>query len=284
MKTVLLKKNFTKLLSVFLAFALLVVTLVNPSSTVKAEGLDQLDGVEVLVNDENEIRLKTEIDGLVGILVQDQETKEITLTTYEADEINPNPYSINSLTSNDNVDQFALSLDDFTDETGAILTYEDEATGKTATVGSDDSEIRPMVVWLAPLVTIVGAKLIEALLLTAAVIVINEIDFARTDAIATSLRNKSYNHYYARIVQGDVWIGPAITETYAAIRLTSFNGDEDVSGNDVWSKTLSGAAKVAERAGGGKEPVGPEIHGAGLGFGYYYHYHTWNRVGGHSFF
>ncbi|WP_019420427.1 hypothetical protein [Paenibacillus sp. OSY-SE] len=48
----------------------------NPSS-IKAEGLKKLDGVEVLVNNEKEIRLKTEVDGFVGILEQDQAIKEI---------------------------------------------------------------------------------------------------------------------------------------------------------------------------------------------------------------
>ena len=141
-------------------------------------------------------------------------------------------------------------------------------------------------VFLAPLVVVVGAKLIEALLLVSAVILINEIEFAKTDSIASSLRNKrEYDHYYAKILSSDndVWIGPAISLSQATTRLVSFYGDASVSGNDVWSTTLSGAAKVAQRAGGNKEPVGPEIHGMGLGFGYYYHYHTWNRVGGHSF-
>ncbi|MBN3527493.1 hypothetical protein [Paenibacillus apiarius] len=60
----------------------------NPSS-IKAEGFKKLDGVEVLVNNEKEIRLKTEVDGLVGISVQEQATKELTMTTYKATEVNP---------------------------------------------------------------------------------------------------------------------------------------------------------------------------------------------------
>lgn len=111
------------------------------------------------------------------------------------------------------------------------------------------------------------------------------MDFARTDSIAKKLReNRKYDHFYAKVMQRDVWIGAAISESVAVTRLKSFNGDSNVTGNDVWSRSNSKAYLIAEKAGGGKEPEGPEIHGPGLGFGYYYHYHTWNRVGGHSFF
>lgn len=279
----LFKMNLTKFLSLVLTLAILVVSFVHSPSLVKAEELDQLEGVEVLVNNDSEIRLKTEIDGLVGVLVQDQETKEITLTTYEANEIDPNSYSLNALTNEDKIDQYTLSLDKYSDEAGATITYQDESTGQTVTVDSDESETRALVVILAPLVQIVGAKLIEALLLTAAAIMINEMEFVKTDSIATNLRNKQYNHYYAKIMQRDVWIGPAISESVAVARLASFNGDGDLDGNDVWSKSQSAAARVAQKAGGNREPVGPEIHGT-LGSGFYYHFHTWNRVGGHSFF
>jgi transcriptional regulator with XRE-family HTH domain len=92
------------------------------------------------------------------------------------------------------------------------------------------------------------------------------------------------NAYTTPKMQKDVWIGSAISESVAVTRLGSFNGDSNVTGNDVWSRSMSKAALVAKKAGGGKEPIGPEIEKEGLGFGYYYHYHTWNRVGGHSFF
>lgn len=65
--------------------------------------------------------------------------------------------------------------------------------------------------------------MIEALLLTAAVVAINEIDFAKTDSIAApNLRNTNkYDHYYAKIMQGDLWIGPAISESVAVKRRCS---------------------------------------------------------------
>ncbi|WP_145322925.1 hypothetical protein [Paenibacillus xylanexedens] len=283
----LLKRNFVKFLATFLVFVLVSVGVITPSN-VKAQNNNittELDGVEVVVNNEQEIRLKTEIDGVVGILVQDKETLETTLTTYEESKLTP--VSLMSVESIDNnlVEQYALTIDDYSTRFGATITYEDEETGQKSTISNNDSVIQPMMVILAPLVQIVGAKLIESLLLIAAVIIINHIEFARTDEIAMNLRNKrEYDHYYAKIMQGDVWIGPSISLSNAALRLKSFNGDSTITGNDVWSTTLSGAAKVAERAGGGKEAVGPEIHGGGLGFGYYYHFHTWNRVGGHSFF
>jgi hypothetical protein len=283
----LLKRNFAKFVAIFLVFVLVSVGVINPSN-VKAQNNNtttELNGVEVVVNNEQEIRLKTEIDGVVGILVQDKETLETTLTTYEESKLTP--VSLMSVESTDSnlIEQYSLTIDDYSTEFGATITYEDEETGQKSTISNNDSVIQPMMVILAPLVQIVGAKLIEALLLIAAVIIINNIEFAKTDEIAMNLRNKrEYDHYYAKIVQGDVWIGPSISLSNAAARLISFNGDSTITGNDVWSTTLSGAAKVAERAGGGKEAVGPEIHGPGLGFGYYYHFHTWNRLGGHSFF
>ncbi|WCF06449.1 hypothetical protein NDS46_19070 [Paenibacillus thiaminolyticus] len=276
----LFKSNSSKLIVLFLTFVLIFISPVN-LSLIQAEGHKKLDGVEVLVNNKNEIRLKTEVDGLVGILVQDKSTKELSLTTYKASKVNPNLFFINT-SSHEEIKHYSLSLNDFTDS-GAHITFQDLETGQETTLNPD--EITPRFVWVVPLVEVIGAKLIEALLLTAAVVAINEIEFAKTDSVVETLRNNNrYDHYYAKIMQGDVWIGPAISESGAVARLVSFNGDKDVSGNDVWSRTMSKAALVAKKAGGGKEPVGPEIEGPGLGFGFYYHYHTWNRVGGHSFF
>ncbi|MCM3128696.1 hypothetical protein ACFQ3J_10420 [Paenibacillus provencensis] len=285
----LLKRNLVKFVATFLVFVLVSVGVINPSN-VKAQNNNtttELDGVEVVVDNEQEIRLKTEIDGVVGILVQDKETLETTFTTYEESKLTPvSLLSVESTDTDSNlIEQYSLTIDDYSTEFGATLTYENEETGQKATISNDDSVIQPRMVILAPLVQIVGAKLIEALLLVAAVILLNGVEFAKTDEIAMNLRNKrEYDHYYAKIVQQDVWIGPAISLSNAATRLVSFNGDSKITGKDVWSTTLSGAAKVAQRAGGGKEPIGPEIEGLGLGFGYYYHFHTWNRFGGHSFF
>ncbi|MBY0206393.1 MULTISPECIES: hypothetical protein [Paenibacillus] len=283
----LLKRNFLRFIATFLVFVLVSVSLISPSyaKSEKEFEITAVNGVEVLANNDQEIRLKTEIEGLVGILVQDKETLKTTFSTYEKAETAP--VSLMSIESTDSkqVEHYEVTIDDYSTENGVTVTYEDQKTGQTATISKDDTIIRPMVVILAPLVQIVGAKLIEALLLIAAVVMINNIEFAKTDEIAMNLRNKrEYDHYYAKIMQGDVWIGPAISLSTAVNRLKSFNGDSDVTGRDVWSTTLSGAAKVAQRAGGGKEPVGPEISKPGLGFGYYYHYHIWDRSGGHSFF
>ncbi|WP_019420426.1 hypothetical protein [Paenibacillus sp. OSY-SE] len=98
------------------------------------------------------------------------------MTTYKATEVNPNLFSINSL-NNEEVNQYSLCLNEFTDS---------------------GANIRPSFVWFVPLAQVVGAKLIEALLLTAAVVAINEIEFAKTDSIAGNLRNNNkYDHYYA---------------------------------------------------------------------------------------
>jgi len=276
----LLKHNFSKVLVVFLAFLLIFSGLVTPSS-IKAEVLDKLNGVEVLANNEKEIRLKVEVDGLIGVLVQDQATRKLTMTTFETTKSSPNLFSANFL-NNENVHQYSLRLNDVTDN-GAHITIQDQKTREIATYNPDEN--LPSFIWVIPLIEVVGAKLIEALLLVTAVVAINGMDFAKTDSIAAELRNnQKYDHYYAKIMQKDVWIGSAISESVAVTRLGSFNGDSNVTGNDVWSRSMSKAALVAKKAGGGKEPIGPEIEKEGLGFGYYYHYHTWNRVGGHSFF
>jgi len=81
-----------------------------------------------------------------------------------------------------------------------------------------------------------------------------------------------------KIINGDLWIGNALSLTQAAERLITF----DPYNRDVWSVSETKAKLVAQVAGGGITPVGPEIS-IGLGI-YYLHYHVYNRVGGHSFY
>lgn len=289
-------KDIKRFLGVLLTLTLLFMIIVQPSGAYAEETVPS--NIEVLENNSEVIKLKTTIDGVVGILTQDQSTYEITLETVEK-----NSQKLDSSLSNGKdsdvatnnsvtsaVKRYEVTLSDYNSKSSVenfSATYFDVKTGEEFVVNPKDTEhsgtITPNLVWLLPIGVIIGELLLQQLLAMATAVVIGSITWVVADAIATRLRNESHDHYAARIMQGQVWIGPSISFSVAKARLVSFNGDADAPGNDVFSRSLSLAVKVAKEAGGGKEPVGPEIHGQ-LGMGYMYHYHIWNRVGGHSFF
>lgn len=287
-------KSVKRFLGVLLTFIFLFMIAVQPSG-IKAEGA-VLPNIEILENNDQVIKLKTTIDGVVGILTQDQDTLEITLDTIDTN------ISVSSLAlsnekgfniASNEIKRYELTLNDSpgkSSEDNYSTTYQDVNTGEEFTVNSDSYEnsgspgtVTPFLVWLLPIGAIIGEILISHLLAMATAVIIGSITWAVAEAVTTKLREEKHDHYAARIMQQQVWIGPSISLAVAKARLISFNGDADAPGSDVFSRTLSLAVKVAKEAGGGKEPVGPEIHGP-LGGGFLYHYHTWNRVGGHSFF
>jgi hypothetical protein len=291
-------KSVKKYLGGLLAFVLIFTLAVQPSGVNAEKPLPS--NVEVLENNSEVIKLKTTIDGVTGILSQDQSTYEITLTTLDTRNQGPEAligqFSSNVQSVNEEnilvdkkiesspVKQYEIILNDYVADSEKFkATYHDKDTGEK--ILDDPTAIRPHLVWFAPIGVIIGQFLLEQLLAIGTAVVIGSLTWAAAESVAMSLRNRQdHDHYAARIMQNDVWVGPSISLSQATIRLTSFNGDADALGNDVWSRTQSLAAKVAKIAGGGRnEPVGPEIHGV-LGRGYYYHFHTWNRVGGHSFF
>ena len=80
-----IRKNLSKIIASFLTFILIFVSVIHPASA-ESHNTDlvnvNLQDVEILTDNDQEIKLKTSVEGFTGILVQNKETLEITLTTY----------------------------------------------------------------------------------------------------------------------------------------------------------------------------------------------------------
>lgn len=252
-------KSVKRFLGVILTFALLFMITVQPSG-VKAEGA-ALPNIEILENNDQVIKLKTTIDGVVGILTQDQDTLEMTLDTIDTN------ISVSSLAlSNENgfsiasneINRYVLTLNDSlgkSSEDNYSTTYKVINTGEEFTVDSDSYEnsgspgttVTPFLIWLLPIGAIIGEILIYHLLAMATAVIIGSITWVVAEAVTTKLREEKHDHYAARIMQQQVWIGPSISLAVAKARLISFNGDADAPGSDVFSRTLS-LEQVEERS------------------------------------
>ncbi|MHA6534026.1 hypothetical protein [Paenibacillus sp. BAC0078] len=210
-------------------------------------------------------------DDIEGIMTLDKTTHDITLKTNEKSKISDKQERI-----------YNVVINDLTGENGDLInaTFTDVETNETYQI--DQSKTTASIPVLIPLGAIIGEWLLAQLIAAGTAITIGGITYAIWDSVATSLRNKKeYAHYQAKIITGQVGIGNPISLVQASARLQS----SDIYNNNVWSINAANAALVAQVAGGGLLPEGPELEvDPKIGFVYHTHYHIWNRTGGHSFF
>ncbi|BCG60068.1 hypothetical protein PUR_34930 [Paenibacillus sp. URB8-2] len=200
----------------------------------------------------------------------DKSTKKITLQTNEKSEV-----------TNENKRTYNVVINDVKENGDIDAVFTDIETNESYKIEQD--KLEASFVWLIPIGVVIGEWLISQLLAAGTAIVIAGVTYVVATEIAQSLRNKQYDHYEAKLMSGKVWIGNAIPLVDAAARLV--NPMFTTANQNVWSKSAALAALVAQTAGGGRTPAGPELSCNQVhGFTYIVHYHTWNRVGGHSFF
>lgn len=217
--------------------------------------------------------MRTSTEEVHATIEMDKRSQEITLNTDEASTI-----------TGKNEKRYNVIIDDVTGEDDDIKArFIDVETNEVFNVNT--GTVTASFAFLIPLGVIIGTALIEHLISIALAVTIGGIAWAVVTEIRANLREKEYDHYMAKIMQGNVWVGDALDLGSAAYRLT--NPFLDWQNNNVWSRTSAAAALVAYTAGNGNTPVGPELtidkSGGSIMF-FYSHYHTWNRAGGHSFF
>ncbi|MGE6230498.1 SAR2788 family putative toxin [Paenibacillus chitinolyticus] len=212
-----------------------------------------------------------ELDSVTATMTLDKETHGITLVTDETSEV-----------SGKNERNYKVVLNDVKANGDINATFTDIETGQSYLIEQD--KLQASLVWFIPIGVIIGEWLLSQLLAAALAVTIGGISYVVVSEIATTLRNDNkYDHYMAKIMQGNLWIGNSLTLPQAVGRLV--NPMFVSGGEDVWSRNYTLAAEVAKVAGGNRTPVGPELTCNQIPGNFYYtHYHTWNRVGGHSFF
>ena len=162
-----------------------------------------------------------------------------------------------------------------------VATFTNQATGEKFEV--NNTKATSNFAFVVPIGIVVGEALVSYLVAASLGIVVAGVVYVAASKVAAKLRKeKRYEHYAPSLNKSktNLYIGPALTYKQAMTRLKK---------GDVWSISRSLARKVAQGAGGGRIPKGPEIHnkdsnGKLKSGTYYYHYHIYNRTGGHSFY
>lgn len=207
---------------------------------------------------------------ITGTMTINKNLQTMTLVTNEKSEI-----------SSANQRTYDVDIHEINSFGDINATFTDLETNQIYTIEQDklQASFAPAI----PIGVVLGESLIAWLIGTGAAIVIAAETWATVNSVREHLREKKYEHYEAKIVAGNLYVGKAIDLAGAAYRLT--NPMFVVEHQNVWSTSSSAAERVARTAGNGATPVGPELNVHQIpGFFYYTHYHTWNRVGGHSFF
>jgi hypothetical protein len=191
---------------------------------------------------------------------------------------------------------FDLEILEIMDEQNAKLRIIDEhGESMLMGLGTFESKIRnkrAIPILLAAIAGTVGrqavTQILNRMIQAGIMLYIGDQAFARVTEIRDELRkNKKYDHYQARIINNDVYIGKGLTESEAVVHLQT----ADYLGG-VWSVDRHKAKRLATIAGGGKQPESKkyphgEIHCdriTGSYAGYYPHFHINGHIGGHSWY
>lgn len=281
------KISFKKSVALILSFVLLFAILFP--NQLHAESIKNTSDVlvEIVADNADQLTLKGTKNGASLILTQDKETLKISMTGDAGlfKENSAQSFSTNANNSSETTSppaNYNVEINDVKNDKEIDATFTNIETGESVdTLHTTTGEVTPQLVFLVPLGVIIGEALLASLIATAVAIEFGGIAYATISAVKDRVKNDKYDHYAAKIVQGNVWIGPSLSLAQATARLGGINTQE----NNVWSKNSTFASAVARAAGGGRKPLGPELQVEQKeGIFYYVHYHTWNRVGGHSFF
>lgn len=278
-----LKKSIAVILSFVLLFTILFPNKIHAENTKTTS--DVL--VEKIEDNANQLTLKGTKNGSSLILTQDKKTLKISMAGDAKlfEENSAQSFSTNANNSSETIPtpaNYNVEINDIKSNEEIDATFTNIETGKSVdTLHNTTGEVTPQLVFLVPLGVIIGEALLASLIATAVAIEFGGVAYATISAIKDRVKNDKYDHYAAKIVQGNVWIGPSLSLAQASARL----GGISIQENNVWSKNSTLASAVARAAGGGRKPEGPELQVEQKeGIFYYVHYHTWNRAGGHSFF
>lgn len=275
--------KWIRLISAILSFVFLFNLFIP--QTAKANNFS-INGVQIetIENNDKNIILKGTKDGASLELLQNKDTLDISLSGDSKLFKNSDSKSLSASQQNvlySDPTNYKVILNQVTNSKIDASFIDIETDEEISTVHTSTGEITPQVAFLVPLGVVVGEALIAALLASAIAVTIGGIVWTTVGSVKEKIRNEQYNHYMAKIMQGNVYIGNAISLTQASSRLAGISPAD----NNVWSKNSALAEQVALLAGGGKKPIGPELQVEQVPNVFYYvHYHTWNRAGGHSFF
>jgi hypothetical protein len=267
-------KRIKQILSSMLVLTILVTGVIYPvTSSVEAQA--QSIAPQVLNPEQELIVVEATEDGNRVKAIYDKKTQQIQLISDNGEEQHT----------------YDVELLDIVDEHNAKLMVTDE-NGESMLMGfgtfeSNKRVKRAIPILLAAIAGTIGRQavlnLLKALFAAGIIVYVGDQAFVVVTEIAQSLRKKrEYDHYEARIMNDDVYIGKGLTFEQAVVHLRTTGHD-----GGVWSVSYDKAEKVARDAGGGKDPEGPEIHRnkkTGSFKGRYPHFHAKGHKGGHSWY
>ncbi|MEW4371824.1 hypothetical protein [Paenibacillus kandeliae] len=274
-------KLFTRLTSLVLSFIILFTLFAPQSARAEAKTINGVQ-IETIEDNDQYIILKGTKNGASLTLKQDKQTLNISLQGDRSLFKNDAQTLASRQQTSSDITDYQVVINEIGNNNEIDATFTDLTTKQEiSTVHNSTGEVTPQVVFLVPLGVVVGEALLAALLASAIAVTIGGIVWTTVGSIKEKIRNQQYDHYMAKVMQGDVYIGNPISLTQASNRLAGISPLD----NNVWSKNSASAKQVARLAGGGIEPIGPELQVEQQpNIFYYVHYHTWNRAGGHSFF
>jgi hypothetical protein len=239
-----MKRSIRKCFTLILIFTLILsISFPNPSFA-KSQNDDEFT---ILVNNDKKIQIKTERDGIQGILKFDKETKEISLKTNEK-----------SKNTGKNETKYKVEVDTATEEK-IEATFINVETGEEYDVNTD--ELQASFAFLIPIGIVIGEALIAHLIAIGLALVISGVTYiAYTEFIK---KKRTYSHYMATRQSSGIFIGNGLSASKATSRLKS--------GGDTWSNSSYGAKGIAKNASPYLKTLGAEIDKYGSGKHYHYH-------------
>lgn len=252
---------------VALLLCLTVVFSLIPKITYASNNINVSKKFSIMEKNGKNFKLKGEQENVEAILTMDKENQELTLATNEE-----------SKKTTKKERNYKVIINDIKNDS-VVATFIDTETNEVYHI--DQTKKEPSFAFLVPIGVVIGEWLLAQLIAAATAVTIGGIVYTVATEVAETLKKEKYNHYAAKIMQGKIWLGPALSLDQAVSRFIGF----DIYNRDVWSTKFNYAWQVAYEAGGKKTPVGPETSNGSDDEGIYWpHYHTWNRVGGHSFY
>lgn len=265
-------KNSKKYLSLILSFCLFFVLATGNVSAISNTSNLGSDNITVIENNDNLVTVFGEKDGLEAYVTYDKISQEITAKTIE----NPrnitgfslarpveSEYSIDVKTALDG-DLTAIATNI---ETNEVLTINDSNVDSNTVQAQAVAPLIPVAQWL-------GA-LILAALATAAVIVINGVDYVdlADSKVETNVKKDPSGYYYAHVdyASNNVFIGPKMNYN-AALNWLKASTD-----NNIFTPTRSRALTLARNV-TMRDPIEHTNEFFTKGEGYYKHFHPYNPM------
>lgn len=258
-----MKLNFKKVVALIVCLCFAFSFCFNSIIAASNDKFDK-SNIKVVRNDGKACTVMATYKGDELYATINKETNEITMQAVEKSKAKTLGLPIGE----DKKTTFKVKVEKAVDSEISAVATETESN-KEYKISQNSDKVIAQIPIAIPLVEILGAALLEALLATLTAIIVFGITYYSATTVADSIRNKSYNYYYAVLKNDDVYIGPAYPEDAAAFTAVR-------KGNNVFARTDAKANEAARKGGSGMA-LWHTPHGGGDG--YWNHYHPTDMYG-----